>query len=113
MKTVNSSLLENIGECACNLIAVHPSLLSFSKDLSTEDLVRLASIVQREPFAGNPVRPPTKFVLEVKRVISQKAWRQLNTLLEKWEDRAKSQGQNRWRVKEHEYLTMGYCGKRY
>jgi len=107
MKTVNSSLLENIGECACNLIAVHPSLLSFSKDLSTEDLVRLASIVRREPFTGNPVRPPTKFVLEVKRVISQKAWRQLNTLLEKWEDRAESQGQNRWSVKEHEYLSMG------
>ena len=107
MNTVNSSLLENIGDCACNLIAAHPSLLSFSEDLSTEDLVRLASIVQREPFAGNPVRPPTKFILEVKRVISQKAWRQFNTLLEKWEDRRKSQDKNRWSVKEHEYLTMG------
>jgi len=107
MNTVNSSLLENIGDCACDLITAHPSLLSFSEDLSTEDLVRLASIVQREPFSGNPVRPPTKFILEVKRVISQKAWRQLNTLLEKWEDRRKSQDKNRWSVKEHEYLTMG------
>jgi hypothetical protein len=107
MKTVDSSLLENIAGCACNLIASHPSLLSFSEDLSTEDLVRLASIVQSEPGVGKPVRPPTHFVLEVKRAISQKAWRQLNTLLEKWEDRTKSQDRNRWSVKEHEYLSMG------
>ena len=107
MTTVNLSLLENIGDCACNLIAAHPSLLSFSEDLSTEDLVQLASMVQSEPGVGKPVRPPTHFVLEVKRAISQKAWSQLNTLLEKWEDRRKSQDKNRWSVKEHEYLTMG------
>ncbi len=107
MKTVDLSLLENFGDCACNLIAAHPSLLSFSEDLSTEDLAQWTSLVQSEPGVGKPVRPPTHFVLEVKRVISQKAWRQLNTLLEKWEDRTKSQERNRCSVKEHEYLTMG------
>lgn len=107
MNTANSSLLENIGNCACNLLSVHPSLLFFGKDLSTEDLVQWTSFVQSEPGVDKPVRPPTEFILEVKRVISQKAWRQLNTLLEKWEDRTKSQGQNRLSVKEHEYLSMG------
>ncbi len=107
MTPVNLSLLENIGDCACNLIASHPSLLSFSEELSTEDLGRLASIVQSEAAVGRPVRPPTHFVLEVKSAISQKAWRQLNTLLEKWEDRRKSQDKDRLSVKEHEHLSMG------
>ena len=103
MNLANSSLFDNIGDYACNLVSSHPSLLSFSKDLPAKDLVRLASIVQQEPLTSKPVRPPIKFIVEVKRVISQKAWRQLNALLEK----TQAQDQTQWSVKEHEYLTMG------
>jgi len=53
------------------------------------------------------VRPPNEFILEVKRVVPQKAWRQLTTLLEKWSYRADPQGDNRLSVEEHEVLTMG------
>ena len=103
MKKVELALLENVGDYACKLISAHPSLRSFVQDLPTEDLVQLTASGQGEPC--DPVRPPSEFVSEVKRVVSQKAWRQLTVLLEKWSDMPKDE--NRLSVKEHEYLTMG------
>jgi len=107
MKTANLSLIENIGDCACNLIAAHLSLRLFGQDLSTETLGKLTSLVQSESRAGRPVRPPHEFILEVKRVISQKAWNQLSALLEKHPDSKNSQSENRLSVKEHAHLAMG------
>ena len=107
MKAVDLSLIESIGEYACKLITVYPSLRFFGQDLSTDDLSQLTAVVQSESNAGKPVRPPTKFILEVKRVVPQKAWRQLTTRLEKWSNASESQGESQLSVKEHEYLTMG------
>ncbi len=107
MKAANLSLIESIGDYAYELIAVHPSLRLFGKDLSTEDLIQSTSVSQSEPAVGKPVRPPTEFILEVKRVVPQKAWRQLTTRLEKWSNASESQGESHLSVKEHEYLTMG------
>jgi len=107
MKKVDLPLLEHIGEYACNLITFHPSLLFFGQKLSTEDLAQLTSVVHSESAAGKPVRPPGGFILEVKRVVSQEAWRQLTALLKKWNDTSDSEGKNRLSVKEHEFLTMG------
>ncbi len=107
MKTGNSSLIERIGDNASELLAAHPSLLFFGQDLSTEDLGELTSVLQTETSAGKPVRPPKKFILEVKRVVPQKAWRQLTTLLEKWSHTADPQSDHRLSVEEHEVLTMG------
>jgi hypothetical protein len=109
-KQLNSrhlDLLEDIGDYACRLLANFPSLLLFAEDLSTENLVQWTSIVQSEPCAGKPVRPPDKFLLEVKRVVSQKAWIKLNTLVEKWETTTKSEVRKRLGVYEQEYLSMG------
>jgi len=103
MNKVELSLLENVGDYACKLISAHPSLRSFAQDLSTEDLVQLTASGQSGPC--EPVRPPSEFILEVRRVVSQKAWRQLTVLLENWTNMTK--GENRLSVKEHEYPTMG------
>jgi len=86
---------------------VHPSLHFFGQDLSTEDLSQWTAVVQSESKGGKPVRPPTEFISEVKRVIPQKAWRKLTTLLEKWSNASEPQGEDRLSVKEHEYPTMG------
>ncbi len=108
MKAANLSLIENIGDYAYELITLHPSLRLFGKDLSTEALIQLTSVIQSEPVVGKPVRPPTEFIVEVKRVVPQEGWRKLTTLLEKWSTTLESQGdENRLTVKEHEYLTMG------
>ncbi len=107
MKTVNSSLIENIGDYASKLIATHPSLRLFGQDFSTEDLGELTSVLQTESSAGKPVRPPKEFILEVKRVVPQKAWRQFTTLLEKWSHTPDPQSDHRLSVEEHEVLTMG------
>ena len=107
MKTVNSSLIENIGDYASKLIATHPSLRFFGQDLSTEDLGELTSVLQTESSVGKPVRPPKEFILEVKRVVPQKGWRQLTTLLEKWSQIADPQSDHRLSIQEHEVLTMG------
>ncbi len=107
MKTVNSSLIEHIGDCASKLIAAHPSLRFFGQGLSTEDLGELASVLQTESSAGKPVRPPKEFILEVKRVVPQKAWRQFTTLLEKWSHTPDPKGDHRLSIEEHEVLTMG------
>ena len=107
MKATNLSLIESIGDYAYQLITVHPSLRLFGQDLSTDDLIQLTSVIQSESVVGKPVRPPTEFISEVKRVIPQKTWRELTTLLEKWSNASELQSENRLSVKEHEYLTMG------
>ncbi len=107
MKTVDLSLVETIGDYACKLIAAHPSLRFFGQDLSTEDLGELTSVLQAESSSGKPVRPPREFILEVRRVVPQKAWRQLTTLLEKWSHTPDPQSDHRLSVEEHEVLTMG------
>jgi len=107
MHTAELSLLESIGDYACKLIEVHPSLRLIGQNLSIEDLGRLTSVVQNESNTGKPVRPPTRFVLEVKRVVAQKAWQQLTALLAKWRNTSQSQADLRLSVKENEYLTMG------
>ena len=84
-----------------------PSLTCLGQDLSTEDLIQLTATVQYESDAGKPVRSPKEFILEAKRVIPQKIWRQLATLLEKWHSTSRSQGENRLSIKELEYLAMG------
>ncbi len=106
MRPADLSLIENFGEYAYRLITASPSLSCLGQDLSTEDLSQLTATVQHESYAGKPVRLPIEFILEVKRVVPQKVWRQLATLLEKWHSMSKSQGENRMSVKEHEYLTM-------
>jgi len=53
------------------------------------------------------VRPPNKFVLEVKRVVPQEAWRQFTALLEKWSHPADSPIDHRLSIEEHEVLTIG------
>ncbi len=107
MKTADLSLIETIGDYASKLIAAHPSLRFFGKDLSTEDLGELTSVLQTQSSAGKPVRPPKEFILEVRRVVPQKAWRQLTTLLEKWSHTPDPQSDHRLSVEEHEVLTMG------
>ncbi len=107
MKATNLSLIESIGDYAYQLIAVHPSLRLFGQDLSPEDLSQLAAVVQSESNTGRPVRPPTEFILEVKRVVPEKTWRKLTTLLEKWSNASELQSESRLSVQEHEYLTMG------
>ena len=107
MKTADLSLIETIGDYASNLIADHPSLGFFGQELSTEDLGELTSVLQTESGAGKPVRPPNKFVLEVKRVVPQEAWRQFTILLEKWSPIAAPQSDHRLSIEEHEVLTMG------
>ena len=84
MQATNLSLIESIGDHAYQLISVHPSLRLLGQDLSTEDLSQLTAVVQSESNTGRPVRPPTEFILEVKRVVPEKTWRKLTTLLEKW-----------------------------
>jgi len=103
----NLSLIETIGDYASRLITVHPSLHLYGQHLSTDDLVQLTTVIQSEPAAAKPVRPPTKFISEVKRVVPQKAWRQLTTLLGKWSNPPHSQSEIRLSAKEHEFLTMG------
>ena len=108
MKTADLSLIETIGDYASELITTHPSLHFFGQNLSTEDLGELTSVLQKESSAGKPVRPPNKFVLEVKRVVPQETWRQFATLLEKWSRKvADPLGDHRLSAEEHEVLTMG------
>jgi len=107
MQAADLSLVELIGDYAFQLVMVHPSLRVFGQDLSTEDLNQLTAVVHSESNAGKPVRPPTEFILEVKRVIPQKAWRTLTTLLEKWNNASNLQSESRLSMNEHEYLTMG------
>ena len=107
MKATNLSLIESIGDYAYQLITVHPSLRLFGQDLSTEDLSQLAAVVQSESNTGKPVRPPTGFISEVKRVVPEKTWRKLTTLLEKWSNASALPSESRLSVKEHEYLTIG------
>jgi len=107
MKPLDLSLIENIGVYACKLISAHPSLCSFGRNLSTADLGQLAEIVQSECNAGKPVCPPTEFILEVKQVVPQRAWRKLITLLEKWHHQSGSEEESSLRVHEHECLIMG------
>ena len=52
MKTADLSLIETIGDYASKLIAAHPSLRFFGKDLSTEDLGELTSVLQTESSAA-------------------------------------------------------------
>ena len=107
MKTADLPLIENIGDYASKLIAAHPSLRFFGQDLSTEDVGEVTSVLQTEASPGKPVRPPKEFILEVRRVVPQKAWRQLTTLLEKWSPTPDPQSDHRLSVEEHEVLTMG------
>ena len=104
--TAELSLIETIGNYASKLITDQPSLRFFGLDLSTEDLGELTSLLQAESRAGKPVQPPNEFILEVRRVVPQKAWRQLTTLLEKWSHTAAPQSDQRLSVEEHEVLTM-------
>ena len=107
MKKVDLFLLETIGDHAYQLISVHPSLRLLGQDLSTEDLSQLTAVVQSESNNGRPVRPPTGFISEVKRVVPEKTRRKLTTLLEKWSNASELQSESRLSVKDHEYLTMG------
>jgi len=63
MKTAELSLIESIGDYACQLIMVHPSLHFFGQDLSTEDLSQWTAVVQSESKGGKPVRPPNRVYL--------------------------------------------------
>ncbi len=101
------SLIENFGDYAYRLMTASPSLSCLGQDLSTEDLSQLTATVQYESNASKPVRPPTEFILEVKRVVPQQVWGQLAKLLEKWQSSSNSQGENRLSVREQEYLMMG------
>ena len=100
-------MLENIYDCASNLIQVHPSLRLFDQNRSTQDLVQWTSAVHSEASVGKPVSPPTEFISEVKRVVSHKEWAQLSILLEKWNDLSTPKNESRLNAQEHEHLTLG------
>ena len=101
------ALLENIHDCASDLIQVYPSLRLFDRNLSTQDLVQWTSAIHSESSVGKPVSPPTEFISEVKRVVSHKEWTQLSRLLEKWNELSVPESESRLSTQEHEYLTMG------
>ncbi len=101
------ALLENIYDCASDLIQVYPSLRLFDRNLSTQDLVQWTSAIHSESSVGKPVSPPTEFISEVKRVVSHKEWTRLSILLEKWNELSAPGGESRLSTQEHEYLTMG------
>ncbi len=107
MKATNLSLIESMGDHGYQLISVHPSLRLLGQDLSTEDLIQWTAVVQSESNTGSPVRPPTEFISEVKRVVPENTWRKLTILLEKWSNASELQSESRLSVKEQEYLTMG------
>ena len=100
-------MLENIYDCASNLIQVYPSLRLFDQNLSTQDLVQWTSAIHSESSVGKPVSPPTEFISEVKRVVSHKEWTRLSILLEQWNELSSPKNESRLSTQEHEYLTMG------
>jgi len=107
MKKEEFTLLENVNEYCSDLIALYSSRFRFARNLSTLHLAELTSVAHSECSSGKPVKPPTQFLSEVKRVVSRKEWAQLHRLLEKWNSWSESQGKTLLRGNELEDLAMG------
>jgi len=107
MKKGEFTLLEQVNDYCGNLAEVHPSLLHCAGELSELGFAQLTSHLQSETCSGRPVRPPVEFLLEVRRVVSRKEWRQLYGLLEMWNQWSHSAGETGLNGEELEFLTMG------
>lgn len=98
-------IFRRVEESVGRIIDNHPSLWTFSKKLSTEDLTISLSGVGTAGSSGPSPGFPVGFALQVRNLTHPGDWYDLLHLVREWDIASKDDGEDLLGVSEREYLA--------